>query len=72
MPRQNNDRDCGVFACMAADCIAAGDRLSFAQADMRYFRQRMLARILAGSLRGEGGRHLGLVIAGAETQKARR
>ena len=53
MPRQVGVKDCGVHMCMAADYIAADERLRYDQGDMRYFRMRMLVRILCGTLRSE-------------------
>jgi sentrin-specific protease 1 len=48
-PQQNNGCDCGVFTCMFADYLGAGEALNFSQADMPHFRYRVGARILEGS-----------------------
>ena len=48
-PQQTNGCDCGVFTCMFADYLGAGEALNFSQADMPHFRYRVGARILEGS-----------------------
>ena len=46
IPRQMNGCDCGVFMLKYADYIASGCPLSFTQADMGYFRRRIVADAL--------------------------
>lgn len=44
IPQQDNQHDCGVFACMYAEFITANqtlDRNSFSQNNMPYFRKKM-------------------------------
>ena len=43
IPRQMNGCDCGVFMLKYADYIASGCPLTFTQADMGYFRRRIVA-----------------------------
>jgi sentrin-specific protease 1 len=43
IPRQMNGCDCGVFMLKYADYIASGCPLTFTQADMAYFRRRIVA-----------------------------
>jgi sentrin-specific protease 1 len=53
IPRQMNGCDCGVFMLKYADYIASGCPLTFTQADMGYFRRRIVADGLeAGPLGG--------------------
>jgi hypothetical protein len=59
-PRQRNGYDCGLFVCMAADCIAQCAPLLYAQSDMPIIRRRMvwaLARDAAvvGTVEGPSG-----------------
>ena len=52
IPRQMNGCDCGVFMLKYADYIASGCPLTFTQADMAYFRRRIVADGLEA---GRGG-----------------
>jgi sentrin-specific protease 1 len=49
-PQQANRFDCGVFTAMFADHAARDAALDFGQADMDFFRQRITADIVLGSL----------------------
>ena len=49
-PLQQNDSDCGVFCCKVADYLSRDLQLDFSQADMKYFRKRMIWEILKDSL----------------------
>ncbi|OQR78931.1 sentrin-specific protease 1-like [Tropilaelaps mercedesae] len=46
LPQQNNGSDCGMFACKYAEYAARDARLNFTQADMPYFRRRMIVELL--------------------------
>jgi sentrin-specific protease 1 len=47
VPQQNNIYDCGVFMCQFAESIASGSDIGHVnQADMPYYRKRMLLEIL--------------------------
>ena len=50
MPQQRNSYDCGVFVCMAANCVAARRPLVFTQDDMPYLRRRVAFELLAGKV----------------------
>ena len=52
IPRQMNGCDCGVFMLKYADYIASGCPLTFTQADMGYFRRKIVADGLEA---GQGG-----------------
>lgn len=45
-----NGSDCGVFMTRTADYLARGAQLDFTQADMPYFRRRMVLDIRRKSL----------------------
>jgi Ulp1 family protease len=49
-PQQDGDRDCGVFVLMAARAVANRLPIDFTQADVPYFRQRVAAEIVSGTL----------------------
>ena len=49
-PQQDGDRDCGVFVLMAARAVANRLPINFTQADVPYFRQRVAAEIVSGTL----------------------
>ncbi|GAB0094063.1 uncharacterized protein DMENIID0001_092840 [Sergentomyia squamirostris] len=49
-PRQMNGSDCGVFSCMFAEYITRGCDITFTQAEMQYFRQKMILEIATGKL----------------------
>ena len=46
IPQQSNSSDCGIFSCQYAECIARRAKITFDQADMPYFRRRMVWEIL--------------------------
>jgi hypothetical protein len=47
IPQQNNVHDCGVFMCQFAESICSGNSIEFVnQADMPYYRKRMMLEIL--------------------------
>lgn len=47
IPQQDNIYDCGVFMCQFAESIASGNTIDFVrQADMPYYRKRMMLEIL--------------------------
>jgi sentrin-specific protease 1 len=47
IPQQNNIYDCGVFMCQFAESIASGSDIEHVnQADMPYYRKRMMLEIL--------------------------
>ena len=46
-PRQRNGSDCGVFMTRTADYLARDAVLDFGQADMEYFRRRIIADAMA-------------------------
>ena len=50
MPQQVNGVDCGLFACMCADFLSDDLPLRYSQNDMAFFREKMCADILRGSL----------------------
>jgi sentrin-specific protease 1 len=49
-PQQRNGSDCGVFMTRTADYLARDALLDFTQADMEYFRRRMVYEIMSTSL----------------------
>ena len=49
-PKQLNSSDCGVFALKFADYASRDLKLNFTQADIPYFRQRMIFEILRSSM----------------------
>lgn len=50
IPQQMNGSDCGVFSCMFAEYVCANKKITFAQEDMPYFRNKMVYEILKGKL----------------------
>ena len=46
LPRQTNNYDCGVFALNYGEYTARNARFTFTQADVPYFRRRMMFGIL--------------------------
>lgn len=53
IPQQSNDDDCGVFSCMYAEFVSRNRPITqsvFSQANMTYFRKRMLFEICLGYL----------------------
>ena len=50
VPQQMNGVDCGVFATVSADFISDNLELSYDQRNMPYFRRKIAADILRGSL----------------------
>ena len=53
IPRQMNGCDCGVFMHKYAGYIASGCPLTFTQADMAYFRRRIVADALEAGKSGK-------------------
>jgi len=53
IPHQQNGYDCGVFMCKYAQCISRGVDFDFSQADMAFFRKKMVLEILDVSLSDE-------------------
>jgi len=49
-PRQQNGHDCGVFMARTADYLSRNGLLDFSQANMPYFRRRMVLEILTTTL----------------------
>ena len=49
-PPQQNGSDCGVFCCKVADYLSRNLQLDFSQADVKYFRKRMIWEILRDRL----------------------
>ncbi|CAK4099292.1 unnamed protein product [Aphanomyces euteiches] len=49
-PQQNNAHDCGVFTCMFADYLSRDLALTFSQRDMKFFRKRMILRMVEGEI----------------------
>lgn len=49
-PLQENGTDCGVFCCKVAEYLSRDVPLSFSQADIKYFRKRMIYEVLKGKL----------------------
>ena len=50
VPQQMNGVDCGVFTSICADFVSDDLELSYSQANMLYFREKMCLDILRGSL----------------------
>ncbi|XP_016954570.3 uncharacterized protein LOC108027574 isoform X2 [Drosophila biarmipes] len=50
VPQQLNGSDCGVFSCMFAEYISRDVPITFSQAEMEYFRRKMVLEIVAGEL----------------------
>jgi sentrin-specific protease 1 len=51
VPQQMNGVDCGAFTVMCADFISDNLPLDYEQEDMLFFRRKITADILRGSLR---------------------
>ncbi|RHY39933.1 hypothetical protein DYB34_003700 [Aphanomyces astaci] len=49
-PQQDNSFDCGVFTCMFADYLSLDRPLTFSQRDMKFYRRRMVLRMVHGSI----------------------
>ena len=49
-PQQDNDFDCGVFVCICADFLSDNLPLDYSQDNMVFFRDKIAADILRGSL----------------------
>jgi sentrin-specific protease 1 len=47
-PRQNNDNDCGVFMCVAAEHISRAANIMFDQSEMAEYRLKMIDEIFHG------------------------
>ncbi|XP_052845233.1 sentrin-specific protease [Drosophila gunungcola] len=50
VPRQENSRDCGVFACMFAEYLTRDAPITFSQDNIDYFRRKMALEISGGEL----------------------
>jgi sentrin-specific protease 1 len=50
IPQQNNSSDCGMFACQFSEYLSRRANNTFAQADMPYFRNRMIYEIVKKDL----------------------
>lgn len=50
IPQQMNGSDCGMFACKFAEYITREASITFTQADMPYFRRRMVYEIVTAKL----------------------
>jgi sentrin-specific protease 1 len=50
VPQQNNGVDCGVFALMCADFLSDNLPLTYTQDNMAFFRRKIAADIIRGSL----------------------
>jgi sentrin-specific protease 1 len=50
IPQQNNSSDCGMFACKFSEYLSRRANITFAQADMPYFRKRMIYEIVKKDL----------------------
>ena len=46
---QKGNVDCGVFTCAVADCVSRSVPFNFNQADMPYFRKRLVVEIVSKS-----------------------
>jgi len=49
-PLQENGSDCGVFCCKVGDYLSRDEHLTFTQADVKYFRKRMIFEVVRGVL----------------------
>lgn len=49
-PQQENEYDCGVFTCMAAEFLSRNQPIVFKQENMQYFRKKMILEICQGYL----------------------
>ena len=50
VPQQTNNYDCGVFACVAANCVASNTPFCYSPRQMRKYRRLICAQILSGTL----------------------
>ena len=50
IPQQMNAVDCGMFALKFAEYLSRRSKLTFTQADMPYFRRRMMYEIISNTL----------------------
>uniref|UniRef100_A0A1A9ZJL6 Ubiquitin-like protease family profile domain-containing protein n=1 Tax=Glossina pallidipes TaxID=7398 RepID=A0A1A9ZJL6_GLOPL len=50
VPQQTNGSDCGVFSCMFAEYVTRDKKIDFSQANMKYFREKMILEIVEGKL----------------------
>jgi sentrin-specific protease 1 len=53
VPQQNNSNDCGVFATLFSTFVMAGKPFDFSQADIPYWRRRLVLNVAAAGERGE-------------------
>ena len=49
-PQQENTADCGMFVAKAAEFFTRDTAVNFSQADMPYFRKRMIWEIINNRL----------------------
>ena len=50
IPQQNNSSDCGMFSCKFAEYLSRRAEITFDQADMPYFRRRIIWEIVKDTL----------------------
>lgn len=50
IPQQENGSDCGVFSCMYAEFVTRNRPIVFTQANMQYFRMKMVYEISSGQM----------------------
>ena len=50
IPQQNNSSDCGMFSCKFAEYLSRRAEITFDQADMPYFRRRMMWEIVKNNI----------------------
>ena len=50
IPQQNNSSDCGMFSCKFAEYLSRRADITFDQADMPYFRRRMMWEIVKNNI----------------------
>lgn len=50
MPEKNNASKFGVVSCVFAEFTSGGQKITFTQQDMPYFREKMMHEILKGEL----------------------
>merc|ERR1719510_1641346 len=50
IPQQDNGSDCGMFTCKNAEYLSRRAPITFTQADMQYFRKRIIWEIVKDTL----------------------
>ena len=50
IPQQMNGSDCGMFTCKFAEYLSRNAAITFTQADMPYFRKRIIWEIVKNTL----------------------